>query len=165
MVPEHWQEALTYYHQAYEQAHDECAEPFPGIVEALQLLRSKGVRMAVVTGKGAHTANFTLNHLRIAKYFEIVEAGQEDAVVKAIAMRRILRAWQMDPQEAAYIGDAASDVEQSAEAGVLPLAAEWAETATIHLLEETRPYASFTSITDFISWITQNVEATTAASK
>ncbi|GCE25427.1 phosphoglycolate phosphatase [Dictyobacter alpinus] len=161
VIPEHWQQALAYYHQAYEQAHDECAEPFAGIIEVLQLLRSKGVRMAVVTGKGEHTANFTLKRLGIAEYFEYVAAGKEDAVIKATAMRQILRAWKMDPQEAAYIGDAASDVEQSAEAGVLPLAAEWAETATIHLLKDIHPYANFTSVEDFMTWITLNIETIT----
>ncbi|GLV57067.1 phosphoglycolate phosphatase [Dictyobacter sp. S3.2.2.5] len=162
VVPDRWQEALDYYHDAYERAHDECNEPFPGIPTVLDLLRSKGVKMAVVTGKGIHTATLTLNRLGIADYFEFVEAGREDAVVKASAMRRILQAWQIKPEQAAYIGDSASDVEQSAQAGVLPLAAEWSATATIDQLENIHPYASFTSVEDFIDWIKRNVESLTS---
>ena len=158
MVPEHWQEALDYYHATYERLHDECNAPFPGIMDALQLLKARGLKMAVVTGKGMHTAIFTLQYLGIYDYFEFVEAGKEDALVKAEAMRKILHTWQMHPQEAAYIGDSASDVEQSATADVLPLAAEWAATATIHELEEIQPHASFKTVENFIAWIEQNVE-------
>ncbi|WP_161977150.1 HAD family hydrolase [Dictyobacter kobayashii] len=163
VIPDRWQEALDYYHKAYEQAHDECNEPFPGIPAVLDLLRSKGIKMAVVTGKGIHTAMLTLHHLGIADYFEFVEAGREDAVVKASAMRRILESWQMKPEQAAYIGDAASDVEQSAQAGVLALAAEWSATATIDQLEDIHPYASFTSVESFIAWIELHVEPTLVA--
>jgi phosphoglycolate phosphatase-like HAD superfamily hydrolase len=158
MVPEHWQEALDYYHTTYERLHDECNAPFPGITDALQLLKARGLKMAVVTGKGMHTALFTLQYLGINDYFEFVEAGKEDALVKADAMRKILHAWGLAPQTAAYIGDSASDVEQSAKAEVLPLAAEWAATATIHELEEIRPYASFRTVESFIKWIEQNIE-------
>jgi HAD superfamily hydrolase (TIGR01549 family) len=158
VIPDQWQEGLAYYHQAYEQQHDECRDPFPGIEDALKLLTARGVKLAIVTGKGEHTANLTLKYLGIADYFEYVEAGKEDAVVKATAMHTILNAWQMDASEAAYIGDSASDVEQSAQAGVLPLAAEWAETATIYLLESAQPYASFQTVEDFTAWLQQNVE-------
>ncbi|GCF08262.1 hypothetical protein [Dictyobacter arantiisoli] len=47
--------------------------------------------------------------------------------------------------------------------GVIPLAAEWSETATIDLLESARPQASFTTVAAFISWIKQNVEPSTTA--
>ncbi|GHO89104.1 HAD family hydrolase [Dictyobacter formicarum] len=163
VIPDRWQEALDYYHDAYERAHDECNEPFTGIPTALDLLKSKGIKMAVVTGKGLHTATLTLRHLGIADYFEFVEAGREDAVVKASAMQHILQTWQIKPEHAAYIGDAASDVEQSAQAGVLPLAAEWSATATIDQLENIHPYASFTSVESFIDWIERHVESLTAA--
>lgn len=163
VIPDHWQEGLAYYHQAYEQQHDECREPFPGIADALDLLKTRGVKLGVVTGKGEHTANLTLKYLGLADYFEYVEAGKEDAVIKATAMQTILNAWQIDAQDAAYIGDSASDVEQSAQAGVLPLAAEWAETATIYLLELAQPYASFKTIEDFTRWLQQNVDQLTVA--
>jgi pyrophosphatase PpaX len=163
VIPDQWQEGLAYYHQAYEQQHDECRDPFPGIEDALKFLQSQGVRLAVVTGKGEHTANLTLKYLGLADYFEFVEAGKEDAVIKATAMRKILDAWHMDAHDAAYIGDSASDVEQSAQAGVLPLAAEWAETATIYLLESAQPYASFKTVEAFNAWLQQNIELITAA--
>jgi pyrophosphatase PpaX len=159
LLPEHWQEALDYYHTTYEQLHNECSEPFPGIDGALQRLQQRGIRLAVVTGKGSHTARFTLQYLGLARYFDRVEAGREDAVDKVTAMQRVMTAWQIQPEDAAYIGDAASDIEQSAKAGVLPLAAEWAETATINALEEIRPAASFHTIASFISWIEENIEA------
>jgi pyrophosphatase PpaX len=163
VIPEHWQEGLAFYHQAYEQQHDECRDPFPGIEDSLKLLKARGVKLAVVTGKGEHTAHLTLKYLGLADYFEYVEAGKENAVIKALAMHTILDTWQMDARDAAYIGDSASDVEQSAQAGVLPLAAEWAETATIYLLESAQPYASFKTVEAFNIWLQENIEQITIA--
>ena len=163
VIPEHWQEGLAYYHQQYEQQHDGCRTPFPGIEDSLKLLKERGVKLAVVTGKGEHTADLTLKYLSLTNYFDYVEAGKEDAVVKATAMHTILNAWQMNAHDAAYIGDSASDVEQSAQAGVLPLAAEWAETATIYLLKAAQPYASFKTVEAFNTWLQQNIEQITIA--
>lgn len=157
LLPERWQEGLDYYHTVYEQLHTECAEPFPGIATALQHLQDRGIRLAVVTGKGLHTAKFSLHYLQLERYFDRVEAGREDAVDKATAMRRIMKDWHLRPTEIAYIGDAASDIEQSIQAGVYPLAAEWSATATIKDLAHAHPAASFLSIESFIHWIDQNV--------
>ena len=157
VVPERWEEGLKYYYELYESQHNECSEPFAGIGKALYLLQERGIRMAAVTGKGFYTAEYTLKYLGIAQYFSTIEAGQENAVAKEEAIRKILQSWQMDPQYAAYIGDTDYDMKEAVAAGVLPLAAAWAETATIHLLDTIKPYATFTTVESFITWIEEHI--------
>lgn len=156
-IPEQSAEGLAWYHRIYEELHDECSAPFEGIIDVLDFLKQQGVAMAVVTGKGAYTADMTLKYLGIAHYFDQVEAGDANAVVKEAAMRKILRSWQMDPRDAAYIGDSAVDMTEAAAAGVLPLGACWAPTETIHRLTTLKPYATFASIQSFKSWLQENI--------
>ncbi len=158
MLPNQWEEALAYYHDQYEHSHDECAEPFPEIKKALSSLKEKKVKMAIITGKGPRTAKFTTEYLGLDQYFERIEAGKEDAVIKAVVMRNILLDWKIDPQYAAYIGDTDTDMKEAKIAGVIPLGAEWATTSTISLLEGMKPFARFLTVESFSKWVEQNIE-------
>lgn len=157
LLPETWKEALHDYHITYEKSHNECQEPFPGIPKALSLLKDRDVAMGIVTGKGIHTALYTLNYLNIAHYFRAVEAGSTDAIVKASAIKKMLTDWNIDPQHAAYIGDSDSDIREATIAGVLPLAATWAETETIHRLQDIQPAHTFKHVDHLIEWIQEKV--------
>ncbi|HZR38949.1 MAG TPA: HAD-IA family hydrolase [Ktedonobacteraceae bacterium] len=157
MLPQQWEAAMQYYIETYQKLHDECREPFADIETALQLLEERGIHMAVVTGKSALTAALTLEYLNIAQYFDVVEAGRPDAVVKEKAIRKILANWQMEPGDAAYIGDTVTDIEEATGAGVLLLGAGWAETSTLHRLTSMKPFATFASVEDFIGWLDKNI--------
>ena len=158
VIPEHWEEGLNLYFEIYEKLHVECPTPFPGIIQALQLLRERGILMAVVTGKGEYTTTYTLKYLDIAQYFEHVEVGDANAIVKAIAIRKILTAWNMEPRFAAYIGDAYTDTEQATAAGVLPLGAAWCTTETLTYPGSIAPTITFSTVDNFIDWLNANIE-------
>ncbi|QBD78430.1 hypothetical protein EPA93_21500 [Ktedonosporobacter rubrisoli] len=115
------------------------------------------IALGIVTGKCAYTADFTLKYLDLKKYFDLVEAGDTRAIIKSSAMQKILTHWDIEPTHAAYIGDSGSDILESIAAGVLPLGAGWAETATIHNLSTARPFATFTSVASFTSWLDKNI--------
>jgi phosphoglycolate phosphatase-like HAD superfamily hydrolase len=159
IIPEHWEEGLKLYFEIYERLHVECTTPFPGIDRVLQLLKERGILMAVVTGKGDYTAAYTLKYLGIAQYFEHVEVGDANTVVKAQAIGKILTAWNMEPRYAAYVGDTYSDMEQAVTAGVLPLGAAWGETSTLASPNSTIQATTFPTIDSFIDWLKENVEA------
>jgi len=164
VIPMQWEEALKLYFETYEKLHVECRYPFPGIEEALKLLKERGILMAVVTGKSDYSAAYTLKYLGIAQYFDKVEAGDTRAIVKSSAIRKILAAWRMEPGEAAYIGDTDSDMKEAETAGVLPLGAEWAETSTLHLLGSPAPVTTFPTLQSFTNWLDDNIEASNASS-
>jgi pyrophosphatase PpaX len=160
LVPDQWQACLQTYLDGYEKAHVHYAQPFPGIEDALGLLRQRGVALGIVTGKGAHSAAISLRYLGLAHYFDVVETGSAEGAVKPRAIQKVIARWGMSPRQVAYVGDSAYDTEAAQEAGVLPLGAAWAATADADSLNALAPLATFRSVESFIKWIDNNVEPT-----
>lgn len=156
VLPDQWREGLQLYYDTYAQLQAACPEPFPGIKRVLNLLKERDVSMAIVTGRGTFNTHRTLDYLNIAHFFTIVEGGDVDKVVKMHAMQRILATWGIPPREAAYVGDTETDMQEAQAAGVLPLAALWADTATIHL-PPADGILALESTDAFIAWIISNI--------
>lgn len=153
IVPaERRQACLEDYLAAYERLHDLAPRPFPGIAEAMETLRQRGMRLGLVTGKGPRSAAISLRRLGLAEAFDVIEVGSPEGAVKPEAIRRILAHWGVAPERAAYVGDTAYDVEAAREAGVFPLAAAWAPTAQRDELLAAQPAACFTDVTQLVAW-------------
>ncbi|MCL6432413.1 MAG: HAD family hydrolase [Anaerolineae bacterium] len=159
LVPDRWQACLQSFLVAYEREHDRCPAPFPGIESALRSLRSRGVRLGIVTGKGPGSAAISLRRLGLGGYFDAVETGSPKGAVKATLIRRLLGRWNLAPEEAAYIGDHPSDMWAAREAGVLPLAAAWATTAAPEALRACGPAWVFGTVEELSAWIEANLES------
>ncbi len=155
--PEDADGALEEYLREYALAHEACPEPFGGIREALEIARLRGVRLAVVTGKGPRSARISLSALRLAEYFPVVEAGSPDGGVKPAAMRRVLRGWGLAPVQVASIGDSPSDVKSAKQVSVRSLAAAWAPGARPDLLEACLPDRLFRDVPAFRRWLEEAV--------
>jgi phosphoglycolate phosphatase-like HAD superfamily hydrolase len=54
LIPDHYEQGIVNYLQFYESLHDICPDPFPGIAALLNQIKAKGIRIAMVTGKGQH---------------------------------------------------------------------------------------------------------------
>lgn len=158
LVPDRWEAALEAFLDEYEKAHDQCPEPFPGMKEALDLLRRRGVRLVVVTGKGPPTFEITMRILGLNDCFDAAETGSPDGDVKADLLRKVLARWDIDPGRMAHVGDAVADMLAAREAGVLSLAAGWAETTNADELLAHNPDAFFPTVESFAAWIEENVE-------
>lgn len=153
---EHWAAALELFLKEYDAAHASCAEPFPGVVAILNQLHEGSIPIAVVTGKGAQSAALSLQRLGLAEQFTLVEAGSPEGIVKPRAIRKVLDAWGVTPEEVgnvAYVGDAPSDVTAAREARVVPIAAAWAPTADPDALSARQPAELFRSIAEFGNWL------------
>jgi pyrophosphatase PpaX len=160
ITPERWEEALQSYYRRYEENHTAFREPFADIITALDMLQARGIALGLVTGKGEYSATYTLKYLGLAKYFSVISTGAQDAIIKSRSITEILATWHIAPEYAAYIGDADTDMREAELAGVLPLAAEWSPSATIHRLA-IRPAITFATVAEFVQWIDKNVPDTT----
>ena len=158
LVPDRWEACVQSYLAAYDEVHAQYAQPFPGIEDALQLLKQCGVPLAIVTAKGHHSAAISLKHLGLAHYFDAVETGSAEGAVKPVFIRKVLARWGAPSCQVAYVGDATYDMKAAREAGVVPLGAAWAATADADRLESLSPRATFRSVESFIQWIEANVE-------
>jgi pyrophosphatase PpaX len=159
LTPEHAEEASRLYWEEYERAHETVRAPFPGIPEALEFLQEHGIPTAVVTGKGAHSAAISLRLLGLDTRFDIVEAGSPHGVIKPKAIGEVVTRWQAPPDQVAYVGDATADVTSARQAGVIPLAAAWAETADADALRAMNPEETFLTVEAFIAWVDERRRA------
>ena len=158
-VPARSDEALADYLSAYARHHTACPEPFPGICEILEGLRERGIRLAVVTGKGEGSASISLRKLGLEEFFDPVKAGAEHGGIKPHAMRDVLAAWGFSPAEVASIGDARPDVDSAKAIGLVSLAAAWANTADFDLLASRKPLAVFREVAEFAAWVDKHPAA------
>jgi len=155
LAPDRWQECLNSYVKIYKENHHLCPTTFDGIIGILEFLKENNYKLAIVTGKGEHSINITLDYLGIKHFFEYVETGSTKGIIKDICIKKILDKWQIPANQTIYIGDQPSDIIYSRKAGVLPIAVTWASTTNADLLEKEKPYKIFSKIEDFKNWLTR----------
>lgn len=154
LIPEHYEAGIVNYLQFYEDLHDICPDPFPGVVDLLGQLREKGIRIAMVTGKGKHSTVITLKKFGLSSYFEHIETGSPEGPVKEKGIAAVLRQWpDLDKSSIIYVGDAPSDITASRKAGIPVVAAAWAPTAEPEKLLAGHPDKIFYTLTQFTDWI------------
>jgi phosphoglycolate phosphatase len=105
----------------YEGHTTDLTRPYPGVREALERLRSAGVRMAICTNKPERPTRELLRDLCLVPYFQAVFGGDTVAGVKKPDPRLIhavLAALGARPSEAVMVGDAANDVAAARAAGM-----------------------------------------------
>jgi HAD superfamily hydrolase (TIGR01549 family) len=159
ILPDQWEECLRTYLETYEQEHLRAARLFPGIEEALRRLRKRGIPLAIVTGKGPQSAAISFRHLGLARYFDVLETGGPEGSIKPQAIRKVLAGWGIPPKRVAYVGDAASDMEEARAAGLIPLGAAWEPRATVQRGNGQGPLVLFPTVLDFTDWIESAVES------
>ena len=120
--------------------HDAMARAYPGVVEVLRQLRSRGIRFGLVTSKNQHGARLGLKLMGIEEEFEVV-VGSDDVVDPKPHPEPVLKALErmrVGTGEAVYIGDSVHDMESGRAAGVRTAGVLWGPF-TRPELERTKP--------------------------
>ena len=156
LIPKHYDQGIVNYLQFYETLHDMCPDPFAGIRELLTALKERGIRLAMVTGKGVHSTAISLRQFGLTDFFEIVETGSSAGPRKVDGILTVLAAWSnIHTSEVLYVGDAPSDITASRKAGIPVAAAAWAKTADAETLVALEPDEIFNTVGEFSHWILQ----------
>lgn len=158
LAPDHYDAALAGYLRHYEALHGMVPEPFPEMRELLADLKARGVRLGLVTGKGAQSARLSLRRFGMENAFETVETGDPAGPRKVEGIGRVLAGWGMVPSEAVYVGDAPSDVTAAREAGVAAVGAAWAGTTGRDLLAAEKPDALLATVGELKDWLNDRVQ-------
>lgn len=158
LVPDYYDKGVADYLQLYESLHQICPVPFDGIKQLLQTLKNKGIRIAMVTGKGKHSTDISLKYFELTDYFKVIETGSAKGARKAEGIQFILDLWNdIQKDEVVYVGDAPSDITASRKVGIPVIAAAWADTSEPEKLKELKPNSLFYTITSFSSWLLENI--------
>lgn len=154
LAPDQYDKGVTDYLDYYKNLHEMVQAPFDGMKEILQTLRSKGIRIAMVTGKGKRSTDISLNHFELTHFFEIIETGSPKGARKAEGIQLVLdRFSDIRKDEIIYVGDAPGDIIASRKSGIPVVAAAWADTAEPERLKELQPNELFYTIKDFSDWL------------
>lgn len=158
LIPKHEEAGVRAYLEHYEQLHHTCPTPFPGIPELLALLQSKGVQLAMVTGKGIHSTRLSLKQFNLEKYFEVLETGSPQGPNKVNGIWRVLERLNAGTGETIYVGDAPSDIKACRQVGIPIAAAAWATTTDSKELLTLEPDWLFYSIDEFSEWLSKHID-------
>jgi len=132
--------------------HTELGRPFPGALETLDLLKKRGYRMAVITGRTSDPAR-VLEELalhRLEEYFEFVLTNRngKNGMNKAENLIKACSMIGFTPSECAYVGDWRGDVESATEAGIGMIIAVLSGGENRESLEDSNPHVILKSIAD-----------------
>ena len=132
--PEDCKRALKRWQAIYLECGDDLTEPFPGIVETLRELRSRGVKTAVLSNKFDAAVRELSDH-----YFPGLldkSLGEIPPIPRKpdpTMLLQILEEFGVKPEEAAYVGDTSVDVEVARNAGTLAVGVSWGYDAALPL--------------------------------
>lgn len=106
--------------EGFEEMSTASASPFPGVRGALESLRSKGVRLAVLTNSGRRAASAVLSRAGLQDLFEFV-LTRDDTVTMKPRPEGLLKALSLLSLPAAqvfYVGDSPYDIVAARLAGL-----------------------------------------------
>lgn len=158
LAPDHYEKGISAYLEYYNDLHEMCSTPFDGIKGLLQTLKNKGIRIAMVTGKGEHSTAISLKYFRLQHFFEATQTGSPKGARKAEGIKLVLDGLKdVEKAEVIYVGDAPSDIIACRNAGIRIIAAAWADTAEPEALKELKPDELFYTVKEFSDWLTVNI--------
>jgi HAD superfamily hydrolase (TIGR01509 family) len=111
----------------YHAHHATLASLHPGIDRVLEMLKGRGISLAVFTGKGTRTTNITLDALGLREYFDCVVTGNDVVNHKPHpeGILRVLAQIGVPAGAALMVGDSPVDVAASRAAGVPVASVLW----------------------------------------
>lgn len=158
LAPEFYEKGVEDYLEYYERYHEMCPVPFDGIIDILELLKKKGIQIAMVTGKGKYSTDITLKKFFIDKYFEIIETGIVSGQSKPQGIERVLRHFNdFQKDEFIYVGDAPSDITASRKVGIPVVSVAWAQLVDSEKLKELNPNEFFVNVKEFSDWLSERI--------
>ncbi|HHW65200.1 MAG TPA: phosphoglycolate phosphatase, partial [Rhodocyclaceae bacterium] len=112
--------AVTVFRRHYAVVNGARTTIYPGVIETLQTLRARDIRLAVVTNKAEAFTLPLLARMEIAHYFDTVVSGDTLAVKKPdpAVVRLACERLEVAPTEALMIGDSANDALAAQGAGI-----------------------------------------------
>lgn len=157
LVPDHYEKGIADYLRFYEELHHKCEKPFAGMADILKKLKTRYIKLAMVTGKGRYSTAVSLKQFGMTDLFEIIETGSPEGPRKAEGIQYVIDQWtDIKKTEMIYVGDAPGDIIASKQTGIPVVAAAWAGTAEPEKLIPLKPEAIFYNIAEFSEWLQTN---------
>lgn len=148
------EKAMNDFYTFYETHHPNMANAYEGIKCVLELLRKRGVLLAIFTGKGKRTTFITLDKIGIRDYFDLIITGDDVTNHKPSAdgIRKVMKYFKLQPGEILMVGDSVADVKAANDAGVPIAAVLWDSYSKEKVMQMEVDYR-FESVGEFSQWL------------
>ena len=115
------------YRAAYAKGWHRKTRPYGGVIELLDELARRGVRLAVLSNKPQDTTTATVEAFFGPGRFEIVQGARDGVSLKPdpAAALDIARRMGVPPEQLLYLGDTATDMRTAAGAGMKAVGCLW----------------------------------------
>jgi phosphoglycolate phosphatase len=112
-------DAWPLYQRHYLAINGDHSAVYPGVVEGLEKLKARGLRLACLTNKPTAFAGPLLAAKKLAPYFDVVFGGDAFAVKKPdpLPLRRTCEALGTAPEATLIVGDSSNDARAARAAG------------------------------------------------
>jgi pyrophosphatase PpaX len=129
--------------------------PFPLVPDVIEQLAAGGIKLGVVTSRNKADAARSLRDGEVARFFQVVVTYGDARPPKPhpAPILHGLALLGLPPDEAAYVGDTTDDVHAAKRAGVVAIAATWAETCDVDALRATSPDLIVAEPSDLLSLV------------
>ncbi|CAG9606788.1 HAD family hydrolase [Pseudoneobacillus rhizosphaerae] len=145
------EQAIELYYKAYTEHHHELVKPNVEMDELLEYLKSRGIKLGIVTGKGTRSLDISLQALQMGGLFDVIITGDDvidpkphpEGVIKALSLLGI------EKEDAMFLGDSDADIQAGKQANVYTVGVQW--LPDFHSSEfSVEPDSIFTSVREFI---------------
>ena len=151
-------EFIELYRTFYRGHLGEDSHLFPHTLDMLNALKSDGYSTALVTSKSARSAIGAIEATGMTGKFDVIVTADDVGHPKPSAepILKALKALELRPEEAIYVGDSMFDVDAAQRAAVTMVAVSWGARSKEDLLLEC-PERVFDSWQEFLDWIDASV--------
>jgi len=113
--------------QEYSRRWDEHTRPYRGIPEMLDQLEELEIPMSILSNKPHHFTLLTVENLLSLWNFKEVKGVSEETPRKPdpAGALQIAHNFQVNPENIAYLGDTATDMQTAVSAGMYPVGVMW----------------------------------------
>ncbi|AZB41696.1 HAD family hydrolase [Bacillus sp. FJAT-42376] len=150
LLHENKEEAIEHFYFVYKENHHQLVKPNEEISDLLQMVKDRGMKLAIVTGKARRSLDLSLEELKMNVSFDVIITGDDVEKPKPDpeGILKVLSQLGIDHTEAMFIGDSDADIGAGLGAGVLTVGVQWLpEFQTAEFSR--KPDAMYTSIGEF----------------
>jgi pyrophosphatase PpaX len=153
-----YDEARRDYYKFYDEMHLEMAAAYPGIIETLKLVKSRGVPLSIYTGKGRESSEITLDKIGAINYFDLIVTGDDVSEHKPSpeGIEVFITKFGLNKENVLMIGDAPADIIAAHSAGVKIASVVWDSYAKDRVIEMNSDLV-FESVGELNNYLSKNL--------
>ena len=137
LTDEIFEKVFSDYNAAYNANTSYLTAPFDGIKEALDTIKSRGIKMAILSNKPHFATCGVITELFGEGYFDVVYGQRENVPIKPdpTAVLGIMGEMGATAEQCLYIGDTGTDMKTGKNAGLCTVGVTWGFRGKDELLE------------------------------